>query len=284
LIVTLLGSGCSWGTPKPGCVCRSCRKALEEGAPFARKRFGLLVEGREGRLLVDAGPDLKQAMLDEGFSPRDVDAILLTHRHYDHYSGLGEFRGYKKREPTPVYATKHCLERAMHSSASYGYLCPDFLEPREIRLHEPFEAADFSVTAFELNHDLPCAGFVIEGEGKRIAVAADTRLPVKPETQEAFKNVDLLVVDAFAGTFEDVYRMAESVWGEYDGDALKDKVDMSRLAHLLFPQAKAWARELGAKQAVSVHTTHGCPPQDELEALYGDSCFQVGFDGKKIRL
>lgn|GEM_PF-2449867 len=287
MIVTILGSGCSWGTPKPGCLCRSCRKALEEGAPFARKRFGLLIEGNCGRLLVDAGPDLKQAMLDEGFSPRDVDAVLLTHAHYDHISGLGEFRGYKKREPTPVYATKHCLERAFHPTTG-GYLCPGFLEPREIRLHEPFQAAGFSVTAFELNHDFPCTGFVIEGEGKRVAVAADTNLPVKHETQEAFKNVDLLVVDSFAGNWEDVYVMAKSVWGDYDGDSLKENVkknsDAKRLVHLFFPQAKAWARELNAKQAVSVHTTHGCPPQDELEALYGNSRFQVGFDGKKIRL
>lgn len=44
-------------------------------------------------LLIDAGPDFRQQMLRSGTN--HIDAILLTHMHYDHVGGLDDVRGLK---------------------------------------------------------------------------------------------------------------------------------------------------------------------------------------------
>ncbi len=47
------------------------------------------------RLLIDAGPDLRQQALKFGVD--DLDGVLLTHPHYDHIAGLDELRAFSFR-------------------------------------------------------------------------------------------------------------------------------------------------------------------------------------------
>jgi ribonuclease BN (tRNA processing enzyme) len=67
---------------------------LGAGTPTPHKSgfgtaFLLDIDGR--KFLIDCGPSVTHKLAKRGFSPLDVDAIFLTHLHFDHCSGLPTF-------------------------------------------------------------------------------------------------------------------------------------------------------------------------------------------------
>lgn len=94
-----MGTGGSAGVPVITCTCDVCRST----SPFNKRLrpSGLLTLGRK-KLLIDAGPDLREQALHYGIA--DLDGVLLTHTHYDHIGGIDELRifyfKHKKRLPT----------------------------------------------------------------------------------------------------------------------------------------------------------------------------------------
>ena len=89
--VTILGSGTSKGVPEIGCHCAVCRS---EDPRDRRTRASVLVEIRGKRFLIDPGPDFRQQMLRHNID--HLDAILITHSHYDHVGGLDDLRPLEK--------------------------------------------------------------------------------------------------------------------------------------------------------------------------------------------
>src|SRR5262245_20409891 len=71
-----------------GCACETCRS---DDPRDKRTRPSIYLEtDAGGRLLVDAGPDLRVQALRHDISR--VDAILFTHSHADHILGLDDVR------------------------------------------------------------------------------------------------------------------------------------------------------------------------------------------------
>ncbi len=271
--LTVLGSGCAWGTPKPGCSCRTCASGE------TRTRFGLLFDLGE-RILVDAGPDFKQQMLREGFDSSQLDALLLTHYHYDHISGIGEFRSWRKA-PLPVYSTQDVLNVTFHENWYRHLVREGFLELRPVKRFEPFYAGEVKVTAMEVDHGFPINGFVLEKNGKKAAVITDSKNNYCEKSLELVKGCDLLVVDSWAGKESEARRAVREVWGR--GKPLEEfEWAPDSLSHLLLPQARELGERVGAKMTVAVHLTHTAAPQKELEEEYNSEKFRVGFDSMKI--
>ena len=84
-----LGTGASAGVPLVGCHCPICLSSSPKNRRL--RSSGLLRIGGK-QLLIDAGPDLRQQALT--YQLDRIDALLLTHVHYDHISGLDELRPY----------------------------------------------------------------------------------------------------------------------------------------------------------------------------------------------
>lgn len=282
----ILGSGCTWGTPKPGCKCRTCRTALEKGVPFSRDRFGLLLNDD---VMVDAGPDLRQQLLREGIGLEGVEALLLTHAHYDHYCGLGEFRGVKKPEPVKVYGLKETFDVAF-SKSCFRYLADlGFLELNEVKHYEGFRVGELEVTPIELSHgselsrSFPIAGFVIKENKKKLVIASDSNADIPAKSKELMKGADLLVLDAWTQNEEEARKAARNVWGlSQSEEEFNKRFKVNELSHLLLPGAKALAEELKARKTVVLHFTHTTLPHDELEKKWNTPSFAIGFDGMEL--
>lgn len=106
--VTILGSGTSCGVPQIGCSCEVCTSTDPKDK---RLRTSALVEVGGKRILIDCGPDFRQQMLRLDFKP--LDAVLITHEHYDHVGGLDDLRPYCIWGDIDVYAEKFCADHLL---------------------------------------------------------------------------------------------------------------------------------------------------------------------------
>lgn len=105
--ITILGSGTSTGVPEIGCSCPVCTS----NDPHDRRlRCSGLVDVDGVRILIDCGPDFREQMLYlNDFKP--IDAVLVTHEHYDHVGGLDNLRPFCRFKDVPVYAESYMAQR-----------------------------------------------------------------------------------------------------------------------------------------------------------------------------
>jgi hydroxyacylglutathione hydrolase len=96
-----------------------------------------LIKGAAGLVLVDAGGGYSTQTIvrnieREGFNPRDVCALLLTHNHFDHSCGAAEFKQITGCSVYAPYASKDLLERGTEQEVGLdlakelGIYPPDF--------------------------------------------------------------------------------------------------------------------------------------------------------------
>ena len=112
----LLGCGTSSGVPRIGNDWGQCDPAEPRNR---RSRAALLVEIAGMRILVDAGPDLREQLNSAGVG--EVDRVVITHDHADHCHGLDDLRqlAHNRGDQVPVHGRADLLERI---EARFGYL------------------------------------------------------------------------------------------------------------------------------------------------------------------
>ncbi len=140
--MTVLGSGTSQGVPVIGCDCEVC---LSEDPQDRRLRTSIYLTYRGTAISIDIGPDFRQQMLVNGIS--DIDAVLLTHEHDDHVSGLDDIRpiNFRLKKNIPLYGLPRVLSNLR---TRYRYVFDD--------------AYDYSgkprIDLIEINTDPLCIG------------------------------------------------------------------------------------------------------------------------------
>ena len=80
----LLGTGTSTGIPEVGCNCMHCQSSDPRDKRL--RTSALLISQSGTRILIDCGPDFRQQANHIGLE--HIDAIVLTHEHYDHVYGI----------------------------------------------------------------------------------------------------------------------------------------------------------------------------------------------------
>ncbi|HTZ71116.1 MAG TPA: MBL fold metallo-hydrolase [Acetobacteraceae bacterium] len=158
--VILLGTGGSTGVPTLGGAdgkgdWGACNP---EDARNRRTRSSIVIEGQGGRVLVDTGPDMRAQLLACGV-PR-IDAIIFTHAHADHITGLDDVRLLNRiaGKALPAFATETTFAelRRRFDYVFKPWEPPVFYRPvldtHVITPGQTIEAAGFSISSFDQDH------------------------------------------------------------------------------------------------------------------------------------
>jgi phosphoribosyl 1,2-cyclic phosphate phosphodiesterase len=158
--VTILGCGGSTGVPSLGGEDgRGDWGACDPAEPRNRRtRSSIVLHGPAGNVLVDTGPDMRAQLLACGV-PR-IDAIVFTHAHADHITGLDDVRLLNRiaGKPLPAFGTTKTMEE-IHRRFDYAFRPwegPNFyrpvLETRELAAGQGFDACGLRFATFDQDH------------------------------------------------------------------------------------------------------------------------------------
>jgi phosphoribosyl 1,2-cyclic phosphate phosphodiesterase len=178
LRITLLGTGGSAGVPLIGGAdgAGDWGECDPTEPRNRRTRASILIQGPEhdgerSTLLVDTSPDMRSQLLD--CRVKRADAILFTHAHADHITGLDDVRILNRiaGRPLDAFSSQATLDELL---ARYGYAFlpwkpPGFFRPvmvpRSVAPGELVEVGDLKLTVFDQDHGftrslgLRCGGF-----------------------------------------------------------------------------------------------------------------------------
>jgi len=129
----------------------------------------ILVKTDDATVLVDCGITGKAAECElnrAGVNPQDIDAIIVTHEHIDHISGVGIMC---RRYRLPVYATLGTWKAMIDS---IGKINPDLI--RYIAAEVPFKINETVFHPFTTSHDAAeSIGLVFSSGGKYGGITTD---------------------------------------------------------------------------------------------------------------
>lgn len=190
--LTFLGTGTSMGVPVIGCECAVCTSADPRNR---RLRTSALLRADGQQLLFDAGPDFRAQML--AADVRHLDALLLTHAHFDHVAGIDDLRplNMRAKAATPVYGSEATL-RAVRERFAYAFAESSDGSTRpalELRpIDGSFHLGALAVTPLEVMHGTwAITGYRVGSLGY---ITDASILP--PETMERLGRLDVLVLNA----------------------------------------------------------------------------------------
>lgn len=286
-----LGTGTSIGVPQMGCSCSVCRS---EDPRDKRLRCSALLETDDHRLiLIDCGPDFRTQMLrfiaehpytydtlvpysvrkmsemsDEqarkmglheaprfDYAMPRIEAVLLTHEHFDHVAGLDDLRPFSYFHSIDVWAEPNVAEAIInHMGYVFGekhYPGAPKLTMNPLEEHQSITIGDNEIVPVRVYHGkLPILGY-------RIGSLA---------------------------YLTDMSQLGEQEWGKLEGvetlvvSALRDE---PHATHQTIEEAIAFGRKVGAKRTYFIHMCHTAGKQADRDEQLPEG-FRFAYDGLTI--
>lgn len=251
---TFLGTGSSLGVPVIGCKCITCSSVSSVNK---RLRTSGLLTVSEKNILIDPGPDFRQQALKMGLN--NIDAVLITHTHYDHIAGLDELRifSFIKGRNIPCILSKESFEElkrryyylfkeTLHGDSSTAMLDFIVLEGRDGIV----DFSDLSIKYFSyFQGSMKVTGYRLGN----FAYITDIK-NYDNKIFEFLENTEILVVSALRKTESKIHF------------ALQDAVDFSD--------------HVGAKNTYLTHIAHELEHESINKEL--PAHIQLGFDGLEL--
>ncbi|MCI9209804.1 MAG: MBL fold metallo-hydrolase [Eubacterium sp.] len=156
---------------------------------------GNCVMAGDGRshLLIDAGISgrrIERGLQELGHKTSEMKAILVTHEHIDHISGIGVLA---RKYSIPIYATEGTKQAVLHTK-TVGSIDPDLFHT--IVPNETFRIGDLEIIPIRISHDAadPVA-YKIRSNGTSAAVVTDLGR-FDHEIIEHLRGLHLLLLEA----------------------------------------------------------------------------------------
>lgn len=286
-----LGTGTSIGVPQMGCSCSVCRS---EDPRDKRLRCSALLETDDHRLiLIDCGPDFRTQMLrfiaehpytDDTSVPYSVrkmsemsdeqarkmglheaprfdyampriEAVLLTHEHFDHVAGLDDLRPFSYFHSIDVWAEPNVAEAIInHMGYVFGekhYPGAPKLTMNPLEEHQSITIGDNEIVPVRVYHGkLPILGYRIGP----LAYLTDMS-QLGEQEWEKLEGVETLVVSALR--------------------------DEPHATHQTIEEAIAFGRKVGAKRTYFIHMCHTAGKQADRDEQLPEG-FRFAYDGLTI--
>lgn len=176
-----------------------------------------LVSHGRTHILIDAGISLRRitkSLKALEVSPKELTAVLVTHEHTDHISGL---RMLTKHNFVPIFAPEKVAQALLRAMPEAEPLI------RRILPGAGFELGEMGVTSFRTPHDTPeSVGYRLTAAGKTLAFATDCGCLTR-ELVEGTAGADIAVIEAN----HDVEMLINGSYPEY----LKRRI-LSQRGHL----------------------------------------------------
>lgn len=279
-IVKVLGTAQDGGLPQMGCSCDNCRRARRDQR-FARLIASLVVwdSSEKKYFLIDATPDIRSQLEMLPFR-EPPDAVLLTHAHIGHYTGL-MFFGYEamSTEHLPVFCSERMAD-FLRTNGPWSQL----VSKNNIALDKISTLSSISltrnltITPYLVPHRdeySDTLGFFIRGENKALLYIPDIQkwsawdLSIEEEAEKA----DYALLD---GTF-------------FSQEELPGR-DLEKIGHPLIRDSIRILGRLVRKGRTKVyftHFNHSNPvlnPSGKAAALVKDAGFFLADDGMELPL
>ena len=190
-------------------------------------------------LLIDAGISCRRitaALKELGLTPADLTAILITHTHSDHISGLNTLL---KKTACPLLATpRTCRELSCRVEG---------IDPRLMGLDSPITLGEIDMQPIPTSHDAPgSCGWRLDTPEGSVGFLTDTGF-ITPEAAALLPGVDFAILEAN----HDVETLRSGAYPYY----LKQRI-LGTEGHLCNEDAAAFARrmaECGTRCIVLAH-------------------------------
>ena len=141
-------------------------------------------------LLIDMGISCRRicrALAEQGLTPDDLSAVLITHEHTDHISGLAT---YIRKYRTPILCTPGTARQLHYRLAGIGLLL------RPLAMGEPVSWDGLEITPLPTSHDCrESAAFRIDTPDGSVGYLTDTGV-VEEETRNGLLGADVLVLES----------------------------------------------------------------------------------------
>ena len=249
--LTFLGTGTSQGIPVIGSKHPVC---LSTNPKDKRLRTSALISINGKNILIDCGPDFRIQMLNNNCAK--IDAILFTHEHNDHVSGLDDVRPlYFLHGDIPIYANKRVIESLKYR---FNYI---FNKKEKIpgspnllinEINDKFNLYENEIIVLNAKHgNLKINGFRI---GK-IAYYTDVKYIPESEFKKLF-GLDVLVINSLR---------IEEHYSHYN---LKNALEL--------------IRKIKPKRAYLTHVSHKLGFHDDVQESLPNNVF-LAYDGLQIK-
>jgi len=151
----------------------------------------VLVFTEKTKILVDcgiSGKNVESCLSDIDVSPRDLDAILVTHEHSDHTHSVGVM---SRRYDLPIYANTATFIAMLDKIGNVAES-----NQKTFKNGAEFEIGDIAVQPFEIPHDAADpVGYAFFNGAKKAAVATDMG-HISDTAVAALANSDMVLLEA----------------------------------------------------------------------------------------
>lgn len=183
--IIFLGTGAAEGIPCLGCVCPRCKRARARKDKNLRARTSLLLSSEEGHnFLIDTPPEIG-SLLNRN-NVLKLSAVFLSHEHFDHIGELTEFEYWK--QPLLLFAGYDVLPKIRITER-----LADYLLPSEFYSYSQLTFGKMKITPFKVFHHVPCYGFLVEENMKKLIYFGDSTSSLSSLHLEILKAADVVI-------------------------------------------------------------------------------------------